>query len=126
MMVQARDKGLVWPWLSSFESPAHPVKSLTSTCPAPGAHSTLWSIKRENAHRLSFAPFDWVDIIDAAPGLGYFEGQSELQEYAERNGLGAGPQHSRVPTQAVLGDAGRRVAAMAAAQQVLYNSSAGD
>jgi signal transduction histidine kinase len=24
---------------SSFESPAHPVKSLTSTCPAPGAHS---------------------------------------------------------------------------------------
>src|SRR3984893_14532913 len=30
---------VVWPWLSSFESPAHPVKSLTSTCPAPGAHS---------------------------------------------------------------------------------------
>jgi hypothetical protein len=29
----------VWPWLSSLESPAHPVKSLTSTCPAPGAHS---------------------------------------------------------------------------------------
>src|SRR2546429_6449221 len=31
---------VVGPWLSSFESPAHPVKSLTSTCPAPGAHST--------------------------------------------------------------------------------------
>src|SRR5262249_15236452 len=30
---------VVWPWLSSFESPAHPVKSLTSNCPAPGAHS---------------------------------------------------------------------------------------
>src|SRR5262249_11415629 len=37
---------VVWPWLSSFESPAHPVKSLTSTCPAPGAHST-------DAHRLA-------------------------------------------------------------------------
>jgi hypothetical protein len=31
---------LFGPWLSSFESPAHPVKSLTSTCRAPGAHST--------------------------------------------------------------------------------------
>src|SRR6516164_8952395 len=31
---------VVWPWLSSFESPAHPVKSLASTCPAPGAHSS--------------------------------------------------------------------------------------
>ena len=30
----------VWPWPSSFESPAHPVKSLTSTCPAPRAHSS--------------------------------------------------------------------------------------
>src|SRR5262249_22805753 len=29
-----------WPWLSSLESPAHPVKSLTANCPAPGAHST--------------------------------------------------------------------------------------
>src|SRR6266516_462474 len=34
---------VVWPWLSSFESPAHPVKSLTSNCPAPGAHSTMRS-----------------------------------------------------------------------------------
>jgi hypothetical protein len=32
--------GVGWPWLSSFESPAHPVKSLTSNCPAPGAHSS--------------------------------------------------------------------------------------
>src|SRR5262249_38047713 len=31
-------------WLSSFESPAHPVKSLTSNCPAPGAHSTTWYV----------------------------------------------------------------------------------
>src|SRR5205807_2282831 len=30
--------------LSSFESPAHPVKSLTSNCPAPGAHSSMWPI----------------------------------------------------------------------------------
>jgi hypothetical protein len=29
-------------WVQSIadESPAHPVKSLTSNCPAPGAHST--------------------------------------------------------------------------------------
>ena len=35
----------VWPWLSSFESPAHPVKSLTSTCPTPGAHSKQMSTR---------------------------------------------------------------------------------
>src|SRR5262249_7996592 len=41
---------VVWPWLSSFESPAHPVKSLTSNCPAPGAHSTRSSTCRVQLH----------------------------------------------------------------------------
>src|SRR6476660_5691519 len=39
LMIRIVGRSVVWPWLSSFESPAHPVKSLTSTCPAPGAHS---------------------------------------------------------------------------------------
>src|SRR5437016_14407169 len=36
--------------LSSFESPAHPVKSLTSNCPAPGAHSTRVGGSQPNVH----------------------------------------------------------------------------
>src|SRR5262249_55148806 len=41
---------VVWPWLSSFESPAHPVKSLTSNCPAPGAHSIERPFRATSRH----------------------------------------------------------------------------
>src|SRR5262249_9686345 len=57
---------VVWPWLSSFESPAHPVKSLTSNCPAPGAHSSQIEIpQRSSLLRWCHVLFFWAAQVTA-------------------------------------------------------------
>ena len=52
--------------------------------------AALCSIKREHAYLLPFAPFDWVDIVDAAPiPVGVNFGATRHRQMIEQGGQGA-------------------------------------